>query len=792
MTTKSIKEYLEKMTRLAQWPVRILLIIALAAAIVPISPGMPTSGLDGSWGYGMGEAVKNKLVLGKDLIFTFGPYASIYTSSYNPATYYFSLLGSVYLALSFAILLLYLLARRSLLLSLLAIFFLSCNGGAPDATLLLYPLLLSLFVYRLTLPSDDLESLNIGEGAVKYLIIALLFGVLGLIPLIKGSLLILAFAIGGLCAARFYIASNWRMTVVSVVAAAVSLLLFWLLANQPISGLPYYFMNMLPIISGYTEAMSTKGKTSQISIYLIPWIFLTATIIMQRTLIWRNRFYLLAVFGLFLFMAFKAGFVRHDAHATIAASGIFLAGLAICLVLRSYWQWPALALCTLAWFSIFNAYYPISTSSMVTQARNTYARLGDGLLSSIRGTRTSKTDFEEARGRMNREHPIPALRGSSDIYPFDQSYLLASNNTWSPRPVFQSYSAYTPKLAEANRLHLLGPTSPDNIVFSLQPIDERLPTLDDGPSWPALMGLYKPARYENGFIYLEKRGANAHVPDTRPLLEQDHEMAEIVALPNTPRPIFAQIHMKRTFLGRMESILFKPAPLRITVNLLDGSSHDYRFIPGMGEAGFLLSPLVENTSDFLLSYGSWQYLDNKRVTSIKIWAQSKQLSSWSGYQLTLNELTNQEHVAINSIVKMVTPAEIISNGQPLKDADCFGSIDYINGSSPAQHTTSYSTMLSIQGWVAETQNDPGDKSFAATLTTETGTTYAAPIVRYKRPDVASYFKSEALEDSGYQSFIDVSKLDDTISVGLARKKSGEWVACRQYHYPITLRATKSN
>ena len=41
------------------------------------------------------------LVLGRDLVFTFGPYSSLYTRNYHPATNTLVMLSSLYLALSY-------------------------------------------------------------------------------------------------------------------------------------------------------------------------------------------------------------------------------------------------------------------------------------------------------------------------------------------------------------------------------------------------------------------------------------------------------------------------------------------------------------------------------------------------------------------------------------------------------------------------------------------------------------------------------------------------------------------
>ena len=783
--TKSIKEYIEQVSHLAIWPLRFLFLIALLAAMVPMSPGMPSPGLDGSWVYGLGEAVARKFVFGKDMVFTLGPYSSIYTSSYHPATYLFTLFASIYMALDFAVLLFYLLSGRSLLLSFLLLFFLSCNVGAPDATLLVFPLLLSLFVYRLTLRENDSQKIHIRRPHFKYLVIFFVFGVLGLIPLVKGSLLILAVAAGGLSTLRLCLTGNFRLAVISVVAVATLLLLFWTITGQPIGGLPYYFVNMFPIASGYTEAMSTKGKVAQINIYLISWMVSAIAITIERNLTWRNKSYLLATFGLFLFVAFKEGFVRHDAHAAIAGSALFLAGISLCTVLRGNWRWVALTALVLAWFSICNAYYPMSPPAMATQARNTYARLGNGLLARLQGTKALDIAFEDSRDRLKQEHPIPKLQGTTDIYPFDQTYLLASANTWSPRPVFQSYSAYTPQLADMNRIHLLGPSAPDNIIFSLQPIDGRLPSLEDGPSWPVLMDRYKPMLYEDGFLYLKKGEDSTHPADMKPFFTEDHKIDEVVTLPNVTAPVFAQISMKRSLMERIESIFFKPAPLRITLNLLDGSSRNYRFVPGMGEAGFVLSPLVENTTDFLLSYDSWRYLENKRVTSISIAVDSKHSSGWRGYTLTLSRLPSQMHADINSLIGIVEPTKYNDHVDPTsRQNDCFGSVDYINGALPSTHIVSYSTLLSIQGWMADSKDKLGYDDFVIALTPKDGATYVAPLVRYKRPDVAAYLKSDALENSGYQAFIKTDAFNGSFDFAIAKKVPGGLAVCTQYRYSI--------
>jgi hypothetical protein len=86
--------------RLAAWCA--LAILFFNVLDIAFNPLMPTAILDGSWIYSMNQAVAQKLVFGRDLIFTFGPYASVYTHAYHPATVWIMLLGCSLVDLSYA------------------------------------------------------------------------------------------------------------------------------------------------------------------------------------------------------------------------------------------------------------------------------------------------------------------------------------------------------------------------------------------------------------------------------------------------------------------------------------------------------------------------------------------------------------------------------------------------------------------------------------------------------------------------------------------------------------------
>src|SRR5262249_47436055 len=100
---------------------------------------------------------------------------------------------------------------------------------------------------------------------------------------------------------------------------------------------------------------------------------------------------------------------------------------------------------------------------------------------------------------------LPPVAGAIDSYSYDQSLLIAYGDDFRPRPVFQSYMAYSPRLAHAHAEVLLGDRAPQWVLFRDAPIDGALPALDDAPSWPLLLTRYRVAQDLGQFVLLQRR-----------------------------------------------------------------------------------------------------------------------------------------------------------------------------------------------------------------------------------------------------------------------------------------------
>lgn len=595
---------------IAQW----LGLAAIAiVTTVPFTPVMPAAQLDPSWAFAINEAVARRLAFGESLIFSFGPYASVFSQLYHPATDALMLGASAFLALASWLALAVLTAdgkwRAALAFSLVSLAF----RWERDVQLFLPALLAGVMAHRTVLTTDVPNRDRWGTAAL-----VVTFAALGLLPLVKGSALVLALAIAGVSAVCGLAARRPWLALVSVLVPPVSMLGFWMLAGQPPSALPSYVARLTELAAGYADAMSLRGDAAEVTWYLVASAVILLVVGVQRQ--WPRPATLLAVgvFASFLFVVFKAAFVRHDVHALIAGCGVMMTALTLPFIVRPSWAWCAIGCAMVPW-AIVDRHFA-ATSPPVLLARMVVAGMsaGSGVARRVSDPDWPRGNYHAARAALAAQAGFPQLEGTTDIYSFNQSYLLASGNAWSPRPVLQSYAAFTPALADRNRRHLLGDRAPDHVILSVEPIDGHLPALEDGVSWPVMMSRYRLVQSLKGFLVLSRRVDAADVPTPRETSSETHQFGEAVAVPTSAAPTWARIEVVPSPLGRLASLLFKSSEIQIQLELTSGERRPYRFIPGMAAAGFIVSPLVDTTAEFGALLTDPAKLDAKVVRSLTI------------------------------------------------------------------------------------------------------------------------------------------------------------------------------
>ena len=242
--------------------------------------------------------------------------------------------------------------------------------------------------------------------------------------------------------------------------------------------------------------------------------------------------------------------------------------------------------------------------SLVHGPPNLSRRIRNGFLLLTSGTDRFDRQRELAFEDMRKAYPLEHAGGSVDIYTIRQDILLANGLDWNPRPVFQSFQAYTPALQALNAAHLEGLNSPQQIYFRPETIDGRLPALDDGSSWPVIRSRYEIVGIVGDYAHLLRREHPVAV-SMESLAPFKIKFDEDLTLTDLKSSVYAQLDIHMTLAGRLLSLFYKPPALYVHVvtEPASGERHaeerEFRLIPGEAASGFLLSPLVISTSDFI-------------------------------------------------------------------------------------------------------------------------------------------------------------------------------------------------
>lgn len=749
--------------------------VTLACIVMGLSLQFPSSGLDPSWKFAVNEAVVRGMSFGKDFIFTFGPYSSLYTGIYHPTIDTLILSAGLLLTLGLTFSLFILYGRQNYLLLFVTCVFLAAYKQT-DALLFFFPLSLSLVVHKLFSENSTQPEKN--RGTYYTIVTISLFSILGLLPLIKVSTALI-------CATTMLVSGTYAILIRRYILGAgifitpcLMMLFLWIIGGQKPDDLVTFFQNSAPIVGGYTEAMSTYGSNYEIALFTLTCFW--GVIILFRSEHQQSiRIYIALNFALYLFLCFKAGFTRHDGHAMIAGSAIVMAGFALTTIYRKPGVLLWLLGCFATWFSIESHYSPVTISDTVQRISNRYISSLTGLYSRAFDLQGVKNEYNKSIIKITNEVQLPHLPGTSDIYSYQQSYLLASGNTWHPRPVIQSYSAYTAKLAKINS-DFLATQGADNIFFNVETIDGRLPSLDDGASWPILLTNYDIVGSDLNFLQFKRKSHNtAQLIASEKQASIEGHIGETIEIPNEQNNTFMQIELKPNLLGRIRGVLFKQSMLRIIITTRDRQEVSYRFIPSMANSIFLISPLVRTNSDFLnfASRESTSPLPNE-VVSFRLEGSNSELSGWNK-DFKVNLTSYEFPPTGRGLVKYNTALDDITSNLPKKQALCNGVIDSVNQQVPPPMNIS-AGELSVEGWLVPAKDakaNPAETYIYLHDETDRYRFYSTQ--KTPRLDVKAYLGTPDIADPGYKSIFLTNELSGKYEIGLARKVGGKIELCEQ-------------
>lgn len=733
--------------------------------LVPFSPSFPRALLDSAYLVGLNQAVAQGLRFGRDIVFTYGPLAGVYSHQYLAATDCSMLIGSSVLAA--ALLLLYFEPRRVAGWNWPTIFLpivlsLGYENGYFEGDAVLFILPLSFFLY--------VASTN-SRGRWFALTVITCSVACGLLPLVKGSATV--GVVICLAAAAFFVSRrSVVLAFVSITASFAAMFLAWLWTGQAASDLPVYFVAQLPLITGYAEAMSTASGASDVPVFV-----LASLLILFAT--WRAvasfRVFAIVVTALMLFLTFKASFVRHDGHSIIAAQVLMLSALYLVTVRPGRLTAVALA-CTILAALVSTPNFDLNPLHVFVRFSRVVSDSATDAVGRLSGRAALDARLVEAYAEIRKDHRLSGNDFSTDIYPNNIAVVFGNGLKWAPRPLLQSYIAYTPKLAEldAEYVEHMGA---QRVYFSVDPIDGRYGALEDGPSWIPLLKHYRVTSTADGYLVMDRMRTPRSVSIGAPIMSATVQMGQSLAVPDTGTPVFARIAVSPSVLGHVFSLAYKPPRLHIEAEYADGTKRDFRFIGSMAAAGFVISPTIGSGEEFaLMQSPSWkEFLGSKRVVSFRIFSDRGTQFAWSqSFHVELQPIKIQSDDGVERVV-FPPPQKIQSLAGYQETDDCSFGID---GREGAPVLTRAGPLLHVNGW-ALISGKEGIASDTISIAVElpTGESLIYPAQKMARGDVASHFQNPSAVMSGFDGTINVSKIPGAFKLKIVLSKGGKNFVC---------------
>ncbi len=563
----------------------------LALAAWKIGMGPPTIGIDSSWNAGLAMAAHEGPQFGREVIFSYGPLGFLriptvwFTGLVVPSFLYTSALWiAVCTGLVWAL-------RRAIptIAALLVAFLLLAIMPGFEGTLLL-----------VALASIALLERERSERTVNAFVVlgALYAAIEVLIKFSTGPFVVLLFLLVliGIRARRPQIAAF-------LLIYAVALLLLWLAAGQDIGDAPAFLKRSLEVASGYSGAMI---RQVEVPAWQVPAAAVTAGIASLALLLAvsrgtfrdrRARLVAIVVFALISFSIFKEGTVRADkGHLALCFSTLCLLWIALPWT-RARWAWMLAGAAAL-----FACTFPVrpdgqqNTLNPITNVR--FAGEGVGNLFSSSSREGIEEEGREAMVAAYALDPraLSQLEGHRvNVEPWEIGVAWAYRLDWSPVPVFQNYSAYTPGLDQMNAKEIENPDGPERILRENEPlvypespttdVDHRFPGWDPPEQARAVLCNFAPLYTDERWQVLGRVGRRCG--PARPAGSASAGEGEAVPVP-APGPgeaIFVRIHGAQVEgLEHLLTFLYHPPTRRLIVN----GSASYRLVPETAADGLLL------------------------------------------------------------------------------------------------------------------------------------------------------------------------------------------------------------
>ena len=583
------------------WPAFVAaLFIALVVLTLPSAP--PDLGADSGWCAVLNWAHRQGAQFGRDIVFTYGPLGFLV------APYYFG--QSAVVLVTANGLLCYLVALGLCLVAwrlapiwrwvLLGIFAFEAGNVEPRVDLIFETGFLCWGLLCFT-----------ETGRRRHWYATAWIALIIFTGLAKVTYLFIGAFSACLLSAYLLLSGSKRAGIALLPCFAGALALAWMGSGQAISNFGLFLMRGFLVSRGYDQAAGLEGLPMlRTTAWILGGLALAAILLQapgagdsaERFSCCRRACTVGWLLGL-LFVVWKHSMVRVDRYHTIELA-VFAPVLALGLEMLPHkhtglrWSARGLALitCLLSVQFLKSTFLP-DLASACRGPLQQFAYHFTCLAHAGDWTRAFERPLDELRN-LAQLPKIKSLVGAAslDVFGSQQAYALLNELNYQPRPVFQSYAAYSEPLARVNEQFYLFDRAPDYVLFELSAPEHRFPALNDSLALRALLINYQPVAGEGPFLLLKRRTKEA--AHLTLLQEGEVPVGQRIDLSHfAGANLWLELDLRPALPGRVAQWLTRPPTLRLAA--WDGPRliARERAATPLLRIGFLASPCLLNSGE---------------------------------------------------------------------------------------------------------------------------------------------------------------------------------------------------
>ena len=552
-----------------------------------VDKGPSWLGLDVSWKMTLDYAFARHWVWGKDIVYTYGPLANLSTRTGQGLPAFAMVLFDVFLALNFYFVFADFIKNNAN--KLLAVAILICMAllvnpcfGSDTSWVLLF-----FIIYWMIKIFDEPRPL--------YLAILITLTVLAFYIKMNTGLIAMVL----LCGHFINLFTAKKLTIINMSGwfawFIVVIMLSARLLNVSVLG---YITGSLEIIKGYNDVMylDESHNVIQTALYLL---FL-AMLILLLYMLWRQiatkkyNHIIYTIAGIiFIFLLQKQAVLRNDTQHLYEFFSfgplILFCGFTAGNNQKSMLTYSLITVLFALGFVLHNRGVGYSLGSRIA-APVTYIKQLVDYSPSAHTNQPDKRYIPQGVLGLIGNKPL-------DVFPWDSEYAIENKLTYKPRPVFQSFSAYTEGLEKINYDYFVK-QAPDFLIYDYDAIDNRYPFNDE-----SMVNLFILRNYTlaDTFTSNQRQRLVLQRKETTAPLQFKHIKRLEFSLADTI-PVasfnFIKLNIQYNLPGKIKAFVNKPPHVQISYMREDGKWFTYKTSPELLKMGLYVGCLVTNDDEY--------------------------------------------------------------------------------------------------------------------------------------------------------------------------------------------------